>query len=218
MQYYLHTFAFIRDHLASWVPFFVLTFFLDVLSFGFLSFHILREAKSAYLEKRTPDMQAVLYEIPLQADFYAWFWMLGLQVILRVLGALFFFPLYITCGLLSKHVLLLGVVGYLILFVLFLLFCTLQSILLHWYQLLYIDGYFSPKDCLLVSWRYTKKMSRPVSLFCLIENVIHVPLYFSCAVPVAITRPLIMIARVMYYETEREHILLLAKEEGFSVQ
>ena len=45
-------------------------------------------------------------------------------------------------------------------------------------------------------------------------NCIHIPFLFSCAMPAVISRPIILMARLMAYEEEREHIYALGKQEG----
>ena len=214
MRYFVQSFSYLQEHFLSWVAFFVVSFLVESMTFGFLSAQVWREAKRAFLSQQPPNIAAIFAEIPLESDLEAWLWFGGVRWAYRFVAMLFFLPIYITCQGLWKHMWFLGFFAYLTLLALVVLIYILESMLMYWVQLLYINGYFSPKDALRVNWAYVQKMSKPVLSFCGIENIIHLPLYFTCVAPALLSRPLIMIALLMVYEEEREHILQVATENG----
>lgn len=214
MQHYLKSMYFLQDNLISWLSFFVLSFFLDVCTVGVFSFSILREAKRAWLAKDSPNISIVWKDVPWDLDLLAWGWHMGIRVGIRIISFLFLWPVYHMAGGLWSHVTILGFFAYGGFALLIIIFFALESIFMHWLQLLHIDGYTHPKDALKLNWVYIKKMSHPVAEFCLLENILHIPFLFSCVMPAVISRPVILIARLIAYEEEREHVHQLAKEKG----
>lgn len=214
MRYFAQSFSYLQQNFLSWISFFVVSFFVESMSFGFLSAQVWRETKRAFLSHQPPNIGAIFAEIPIESDLIAWLWFGGARWAYRFAAMLFLLPIYITCQGLWQHVWYLGFFAYLTLMALVVLVYTIESILLYWVHLLYINGYFSPKDALRVNWAYVRKMSKPVLIFCGIENIIHLPLLFTCVAPAVISRPLITMALLMAYEEEREHILLVATENG----
>ena len=214
MQNYEKSLHFFQENIVTWISFFVLSFLLEVLSIGLLSFAILRETKRAWLAKETPNISVVWKEVPWDLDLPAWGWHLGIRSVVRISGALFLWPIYNTASGLWDWVPVLGFFAYIALLFLFIIFFALESLVTHWLQLLHIDGYSNPKEAWKVNWIYVSKMSRPVSEFCFLENCLHIPFLFSCVMPAVISRPIVLMARLMAYEEEREHIYALAKQEG----
>ena len=214
MKHYLKSVYFFQENLIDWLSFFVLSFFLDVLSIGLFSFSILREAKRAWLEKNSPTISVVWKEVPWDIDLLAWAWHMGIRVVIRFAAVMFLWPVYRTVTGLWNEISVLGFFGYIGMILLVILFCSIESVLMHWLRLLHIDGYSNPKDAWKLNWTYIQKMSHPVTEFCLLENILHIPLLFSCVMPAVISRPIILIARLIAYEEEREHIHTLAQQEG----
>ena len=217
MRYFVQSLQYLQEHFLSWLSFFVLTFFIEVFTLGLLSFQILRETKRAFLAKNPPSLASIWKDIPWEADIQAWFWFGAVRWCVRIAGLLFLWPIYSTCGgLWGNGLIFLGLFGYLALFVLTIFVFAIESMLTYWVQLLYINGYFSPKEALRVNWEYLKQRSRPIFLFCSIENLLHIPLLFTCVMPAVISRPTIIIALLQAYEEEREHILILANDCGIA--
>ena len=214
MQNYLKSIQFFQDNIVTWISFFILSFLLEVLTIGLLSFSILRETKRAWLSKDRPDIAVVWKEVPWDIDIAAWAWHLGIKSVIRIAGAVFLWPVYSTASGLWEWVPILGFFAYIVFFLLIIILCTLESLCMHWLQLLHIDGYSNLKDAWKVNRAYVQKMSRDVSEFCFVESCIHIPFLFSCAMPAVISRPIILMARLMAYEEEREHIYALGKQEG----
>ena len=214
MQNYLKSLQFFQENIVTWIAFFVLSFFLDVFSIGLLSFAILRETKRAWLAKDNPNISSVWKEVPWETDILAWGWHLGIRCIVRIVAVIFLWPVYSTASGLWSWVPILGFFAFIALFFLVIIFCTLESIVTHWLVLLHIDGFSSPKEAWKVNWAYVQKMSRDVSEFCLVENCLHIPFLFSCVMPAVLSRPIVLMARLMAYEQEREHLYALASKEG----
>jgi len=214
MQNYLKSIQFFQENILSWISFFILSFLLEVFTIGLLSFSILRETKRAWLSSDSPNISVVWKEVPWSTDIKAWGWHLGMKSVIRIAAAIFLWSVYSTASGLWEWVPVLGFFAYVALFLLLIIFCTLESLFMHWLQILHIDGYSNPQEAWKVNWAYVKKMSRDVSEFCLVENCIHIPFLFSCAMPAVISRPIILMARLMAYEEEREHIYALAKQEN----
>jgi len=214
MQNYLKSFHFFQENIVTWISFFVLSFLLEVLSLGLLSFSILRETKRAWIAKDNPNISVVWKEIPWEIDIAAWGWNLGIRIAFRISCVIFLWPVYSTASGLWGWVPILGFFAYLVFLLLIIVFFALESLLTHWLHFLHIDGYSNPKEAWKVNWVYVKKMSRDVSEFCFVENCLHIPFLFSCVMPAVISRPIILMARMMAYEQEREHIYAIAKQEG----
>ena len=65
MQNYLKSIQFFQDNIVTWISFFILSFLLEVLTIGLLSFSILREAKRAWLSKGSSRHRRCLERSPL---------------------------------------------------------------------------------------------------------------------------------------------------------
>ena len=214
MKNYLKSLQFFQENIVAWISFFVLSFVMEVLSIGFLSFAVLRETKRAWLANDNPNISVVWKEIPWESDITAWAWHLGIRSAVRVFGFLFLWPIYSMASGMWEWLPILGFFAYIVFFFLIIVFFAFESLITHWLQLLHIDGYSNPKEAWKINWGYVKKMSRDVSEFCFLENCIHIPFLFSCVMPAVISRPLVLMARLMAYEEEREHIYALAKQAG----
>jgi hypothetical protein len=212
MQYFLKAAQFLQEQLISWLSFFVLTFFIEFGTLGLLSFHVLRESKRAFLAQSPPDISAVWSEVPWEEDIVAWLWISGIRWGGRLVCLILLWPIYLTCGGLWAAIPLLGFCAYIFLGFLIVVLFSIESLYTQWFQLLYVDGYFTPKQALKSNWMYVRKMSRPIFIFCLIENFLHIPLFFSCVIPAVISRPVILIAQLIFYEEEREHILAISDQ------
>ena len=92
MQNYLKSLQFFQENIVTWISFFVFSFLLEVVSFGLLSFAILRETKRAWLAKDLPNISVVWKEVPWEIDIAAWGWHLGIRSAILIAGVLFLWP------------------------------------------------------------------------------------------------------------------------------
>ena len=94
MKNHLKSLQFFQENIVTWISFFVLSFLMEVLSIGFLSFAVLRETKRAWLAKDSPNISVVWKEIPWEADIAAWGWHLGIRSAIRGVAFFFLWPIY----------------------------------------------------------------------------------------------------------------------------
>ena len=208
----------IRENIPAVMSFAVVTFCMEFFSLGLLSFCVLREWKEAFASGRDPDVSTIIQKDLIVQDIKPWLYRSLMVFSIRFAMFLFLLPVYLVTNHLTQHIFLVGLVAWLCLLLLGLFLLSVQAMFVHWYSLLYIDGYFSEIDSFKATWCHLKRFSFTILQFSVLE---HVLLFASwivpCLGPVLIHRPIVMVAKFISYEEHRENLLHIAKEAGLEL-
>ena len=103
----------IQQDMPSIISFAIITFFMELLSLGLLSFSVLREWKNSLIDGRDPDVARIIQKEVIIEDIKPWLYRSLMIWSIRFLMVILLLPMYMVSHYLMVKIPLLGVFAWL---------------------------------------------------------------------------------------------------------